>query len=507
MGISQHREKSLEQRRRLLSRRLLAASIGLIASFLAPSAALAIDEFPVPASSPGGITAGPGGLWFTLEGTAVDPPSIARITTSGAVDRQYPLQPGSTPDQITAGPDGRVWFTEAGRNRIGAINPNDPNPSGLTEYPQPANGGFQNVSGPQGITVGPDGALWFTEVGPVPKRISRITTAGTITHQFPLPGGAGDPTDIVLGLDGRLWFTEQPTSRIGAIRTDGVVTEYPLQPGREPSSIISTAGGILWFTEPGIGAIGRIATSGAPIDEFPGAGNFPSGIAAGRDGALWYTLGLGGGNPLDPCNSGTGDNAIGRITSGGTITNKFALTMPLSDPSDITEGPDGALWFSEFCGNRIGRIATAAPAAPPPPAPPPAAVLSVSSLKLSPSSFKAAPKGASITKKAKPGTRVTYLVSTAASTRFTVESIQAGRKKGKNCVKPTAKNKKGKRCTRYVVVKGSFKHASKAGSNNFRFSGRVGNKRLKPGKYRLVAVATVGARKSKVRRANFTIVR
>jgi len=28
-------------------------------------------------------------------------------------------------------------------------------------------------------------------------------------------------------------------------------------------------------------------------------------------------------------------------------------------PTDITTGPGGALWFTEFAGNRLGRITTA----------------------------------------------------------------------------------------------------------------------------------------------------
>jgi streptogramin lyase len=233
-------------------------------------------------------------------------------------------------------------------------------------------------------------------------------------------------------------------------------------------------------------------TTDGSLTEFPGAGSGPSGIAAGRDGALWYTE--------------FGASAIGRITSGGTVTNHFATPTAASDPSDITAGPDGALWFTEQTGDRIGRIQTAPAVPPPPPPPPPVVALSVSSLRVSPSSFSAAPKGASITRKAKAGTTVTYSVSAAASTKFTVESIQNGRKSGNKCVKPK-RGKSGKKCTRYVLVSGSFKHAGKHGGNKFRFSGRVGGKKLSPGKYRLVAVATVGTRKSKLKRAEFKIVR
>lgn len=47
----------------------------------------------------------------------------------------------------------------------------------------------------------------------------------------------------------------------------------------------------------------------------------------------------------------------------------------------------------------------------------------------------------------------------------------------------------------------------KAGSNSFKFSGRLGRRKLRPGKYRLVAVATAGKSKSLPTRAPFKIVR
>ncbi|PWU22191.1 MAG: hypothetical protein C5B48_10500 [Candidatus Rokuibacteriota bacterium] len=469
-------------------------AIGLIASLLVPSVASAIDEFPV-GVRPGGITTGPDrALWFTEEGGADGISYIGRFVPSTGAYTHFPIPgTGNVPDKITVGPDGNLWFSEFGADSIGRVDL----AGNVTEFP---NAG----GGPSGITAGP-GGLWFTAGGS--STVRRMTTNGSIDAIYPTQIGSSDPSDITLGLDGRIWFTESNplVSRIGAVDPNNPPgatnpAEYPATTGSEPSGIASTTGGILWFTEPGTNGIGRITTGGA-ISEFGPAGVSASGIAAGRDGALWYTLGFSG---TVPC-TGAGDQAIGRITSGGTFTNKFATPTPASDPSDIAEGPDGALWFTEYCANKIARIATATPPPPPPP-PPPVVVLGVSKLSLGPSSFRAAPKGASITK-AKFGTKVTYGLTAAATTRFTVESVQKGRKSGKKCGKPTAKNKKGKKCTRYVVVKGSFKHAGKAGSNSFRFSGRVGNKRLSPGKYRLVAVASGGGKQSNAKRANFKIVR
>jgi streptogramin lyase len=43
---------------------------------------------------------------------------------------------------------------------------------------------------PNGITMGPDGALWFTETGA--NKIGRVTTAGVIS-EFPIPTAGSQP--------------------------------------------------------------------------------------------------------------------------------------------------------------------------------------------------------------------------------------------------------------------------------------------------------------------------
>src|SRR5437588_145666 len=69
----------------------------------------------------------------------------------------------------------------------------------------------------------------------------------------------------------------------------------------------------------------------------------PYGIVAGPDGALWFTEFNG--------------NRIGRIITSGVITEYSTGLTPGSFPTRIAVGPDGALWFTEF-SDRIGRIAT-----------------------------------------------------------------------------------------------------------------------------------------------------
>ena len=40
------------------------------------------------------------------------------------------------------------------------------------------------------------------------------------------------------------------------------------------------------------------------------------------------------------------------MTTGGVVTNHFPVPTPGSEPSDITTGPDGALWFTESSATR-----------------------------------------------------------------------------------------------------------------------------------------------------------
>src|SRR5439155_6426898 len=71
-------------------------------------------------------------------------------------------------------------------------------------------------SQPGGITAGPDGNLWFTEIAS--NNIGRISTAGVIT-EFAVPTANSAPFGITAGPDGNLWFTEQNGNQIGRIST------------------------------------------------------------------------------------------------------------------------------------------------------------------------------------------------------------------------------------------------------------------------------------------------
>src|SRR4029077_11216194 len=166
-----------------------------------------MTESPLPTANsyPNDIAAGPdGNLWFTESAAS----KVAKVTTSG-VFNEYPVPAASSPPfAVTAGPDGNVWFTETRGGGgggcgfvsfVGAVA--KMTTSGvLTEYRVDT-----ATSGPSGITDGPDGNLWFTEGRA--NKVAKVTSAGGFT-EYSLPTARSLPGSITAAQDGNLWFTE-----------------------------------------------------------------------------------------------------------------------------------------------------------------------------------------------------------------------------------------------------------------------------------------------------------
>ncbi len=239
---------------------------------------------------------------------------------------EFPVTtPGSDPGGITVGPDGNLWFTEFFVGKIGRITTDGT----VTEFPAAGN--------PQFVVVGSDGNLWFTEQSIY--KIGHMSTSGSF-GDYPVTSPDAGLVGIAAGSDGNLWFCEASAGNIGRITTGGTVTEFPVS--GFPLQIAAGSDGNLWYGEFGGAAIGRITTSGA-VHEFPTGipGSQPQGITAGPAGDLWFT--------------DTGANQIGKITTSGTVTE---YPIPTADANllGIAPGPDGNLWFAEANRNRIGRI-------------------------------------------------------------------------------------------------------------------------------------------------------
>ncbi len=182
-----------------------------------------------------------------------------------------------SPTNLILGPDGKIWFTSPGSNRIGRIDPAAADPAAsITTFVD------AGIVAPWDLVTGPDGNIWFTADGAV-GRIDPGT--GTITD-FP-DGNIDDGRGIAVGPDDNLWFASQANDRIGRVTVDGVVTT---------------------FTDPGI----HSPTAVAPYQSFESPGSPPD--------AVWFT--------------NTGDDDLGRVVLPDE-TIGFVEVVGLDDPTQI----------------------------------------------------------------------------------------------------------------------------------------------------------------------------
>ena len=144
----------------------------------------------------------------------------------------------------------------------------------------------------------------------------------------------------------------------------------------------------------------------------------------------------------------------------------------------------------------------------------------ISHLRIAPSRFIAAPRGASISAVSAPprpkrgrrakvtGANVSYVDAHAGVTTFLVLRRARGETRGRRCVARAPRRRHhGRACPLYVRL-GSFLHRDVAGANSFHFTGRIGGRKLAAGSYRLQAgTAIPGGAKPASPGVSFTLKR
>ena len=285
-----------------------------------------------------GITSGSdGNLWFAESLNPSDVSLVGNVTTGGTVTVvQVGFQ--HSPHQITAGPDGNLWFTEYGigtfgTEGIGTITTGTTNT--FTSYPISTS--TTGAKGPEAITTGPDGNLWFTEL--VANNIGVMTTGGIVVNEYPIPGGinGAGPTPSNLGSSYQVGDT---LTIVQAGASGGTAMVTGIGGGGSVSSLSLQTPGTGYTTASGVSVTGG-SGSGVLLDITVATG--PYSITTGPDGNVWFTE--------------NNTNVIGKVTPTGTFT-QYSLPDGAMRPIFITNGPDGNLWFTErgTTGGKIGRI-------------------------------------------------------------------------------------------------------------------------------------------------------
>jgi virginiamycin B lyase len=303
----------------------------------------------------GVVAASDGSVWYTTNVASGNPlpggprETIGRIDPTGSIVEANTPTFSSFPEKLTVGPDGAIWFTEPSAGQIGrAVFVGGQ--IQITEFR--VTDGVTFGGGIFGIVTGSDGNLWMADGGI--SVIWRYNIAANTFTAFSLAGGSG-PHDIAAGPDGNLWIPDsfvnaagQLVGGIARMTTAGVVTHFDAL--GEPFSIVSGPGGALWFVEHfGGKRLGRITTAGAvsyPTLAPALPASLPFELAADNThGKLYVT-----------------DFNAGLVTqvnvAGGVEPFPTASTKPRagSQPRGITVDGAGDVWWAQSGTNTIAML-------------------------------------------------------------------------------------------------------------------------------------------------------
>ena len=453
-------------------------ALTLAAILLTPAVATAVPaldgEFPV-TGKPAQLVQGPNGnVWFVMEGGGKE---FGQIAPDGTVT-EYDTTGGELPRDITS-VGGRLWLSYDD----GIVEVDPASPSTTTAH------SVAQVNTARGIAADGDGDLWV--VDDFDGTIVEISQAGTFKNDIPgeainatQPSGRG----IALGSDGKLYWADFAG---GGIQVSDPAADssqsYEVSAGT-PQEVAPGPAGQLVFSSPN-GIIARIATADGAIQETPDPMSDPFGAVFANDQAYWFA-------------EFTTDS-VGRLTPDGTLTRPIQFSSD-ADPRHITTGANNTLWVSledlgAVQGPRIARITGVEPPPPPPdpdptpsdpgpttlpgpgpgPTGPPAAdtlAPTLGAASMRPLVFRIGQRSV-----------IRFTLSENATILLRLQRIRPGRRLGRRCVRPR-RAPRGARCRRLVPA-GSLTRAGTSGANAIVFRGLVGQRRLRPGAYRLVIVA------------------
>lgn len=255
------------------------AAAGLLASMLAwPAAAASIATYSL--DQPGADS-----LTFIID-------SIAASGAAGPFSRFRPslgavssMGTDVLPNTNLVALGNIMWFTTRGSPyRIGKANLSVTSGSPVYYTPSGISTAFDDM------TFGPDGNLWATNAQSA--RLVRITQAGVTTSYT--GNGTIHPQGITRANDGNLWFADGANRRITRVDpASGVFTDYPvpqISATTIPERITGFGtGGVVWFaTQDGFGSVDE--ATGA-VSVVATEAQAPKRIAAAGDGTVWLTNG------------------------------------------------------------------------------------------------------------------------------------------------------------------------------------------------------------------------
>jgi virginiamycin B lyase len=199
-----------------------------------------------------------------------------RIVLVGAVD--VPTA-DAQPYGVVALDDGTAWFTELGADALGRIDIL----GRVEEFPVGREGAFVSMIAASGDN------LWFTlNKG---NAIGHVRGGDAAIAFTELPSIRSGPVGIAVAEDGAVWVAEILADALARVSRDGTLTEFPLPHGSKPHAVAADPADGVWVSLWGTGQVVSVADDGtlSPHD-LPDPESEPHGLAVAEDGTVWVAL-------------------------------------------------------------------------------------------------------------------------------------------------------------------------------------------------------------------------
>jgi len=256
---------------------------------------------------------------------------FAAVGTLNVDIKEYEVPtPRSRPHDPAIAPDGSLWYTGQGVNKLGRL---DPKTGEFKEYTLKTPN-----SGPHGLVADKAGNIWFTAIsGGYVGKLDPMT--GAIAEYRPSDGTEIDPHTPVFDHNGILWFTNEETNYVGRLdpKTGKMSLIKSPTPHAVPYGIVVTQHNVPFFCEFGTNKLARIDPNTMKIREYnlPATGARPRRIALAPDGTIYYTdFARGYIGHFDPA-------------SGKLLKEWGSPGSTESEPYGIAITNDGEVWYSE----------------------------------------------------------------------------------------------------------------------------------------------------------------
>jgi virginiamycin B lyase len=159
--------------------------------------------------------AAPYGIVVLSNGTPVF--DLFRTNKIGTIDpktmeiTEYTLPEGARPRRIAVDANDIVWYTDFARGFLGRL---DLKTKQVQEFPSPAGPQSQ----PYGISVTPDGVVWYSESGVEPNTLVRFDPVAKTFQTWKIPNGGGVVRHMVTAPNGDLLLAYSGVNKVGRVR-------------------------------------------------------------------------------------------------------------------------------------------------------------------------------------------------------------------------------------------------------------------------------------------------